>query len=56
MTLGLNKELENEISEILQVHNQETRRPKCAKSELHKKKEAKSDWLEVGLGNRGVNL
>ena len=31
MTLGLNKELENEISEILQVHNQETRRPKGAK-------------------------
>ena len=31
LTVGLNKELESEMSEILQVHNQESRRPKCAK-------------------------
>ena len=31
LTLGLNKTLESELTEILQVHNQEKRRPKCAK-------------------------
>ena len=29
--MGLNKEFESELTEVLMVHNQETRRPKCAK-------------------------